>query len=470
MFAGRACRFRFLSEPKKAELYPRFAVKSPESLRKRTRLLRFPGIRALCTALLACLPLSVQAEPYAYPVSNPFMATVAGTPERLQAAVPPEVDVQQVDLKVRVLPERHLPPALSQYRDLHYRVAWHDKPAPLIFLIAGTGSGYDSSRMDYLKRLFWQAGMHVIVLSSPTNHDFIAAASRSGMPGIAADDARDLHTAMSMALAKARNELDLEITSYRLAGFSLGALHAAFVAELDEHLGQFDFQRVLLLNPPVDLYASVRRLDALSYTRIAGVSDNDSFYEHIFQKLSRHFASRGNSDIQASLFEEIQSSPQALTDAELAMLIGAVFRFAAADLNFMSDLINGGGRYAPADQRLKVSTSLTPYLRRALFCDFSCYVETQLLPAWQSRNADGDLQQMAEQASLRHLSAFLHGNAKIAVVSNASELILTRDDYHFLAQTFGERAFLYPSGGHGGNLDYAPVARRYLQFLQGGSQ
>ncbi|HBT58794.1 MAG TPA: hypothetical protein DEA92_16945 [Pseudomonas sp.] len=93
-----------------------------------------------------------------------------------------------------------------------------------------------------------------------------------------------------------------------------------------------------------------------------------------------------------------------------------------------------------------------------------------MLPAWQSRNADGDLQQMAEQTSLRHLSAFLHGNAKIAVVSNASELILTRDDYHFLAQTFGERAFLYPSGGHGGNLDYAPVARRYLQFLQGGSQ
>ena len=153
MFAGRACRFRFLSEPKKAELYPRFAVKSPESLRKRTRLLRFPGIRALCTALLACLPLSVQAEPYAYPVSNPFMATVAGTPERLQAAVPPEVEVQQVDLKVRVLPERHLPPALSQYRDLHYRVAWHDKPAPLIFLIAGTGSGYDSSRNGYFGRL-----------------------------------------------------------------------------------------------------------------------------------------------------------------------------------------------------------------------------------------------------------------------------------------------------------------------------
>ncbi|WP_321347147.1 serine/threonine protein kinase [Halopseudomonas oceani] len=416
------------------------------------------------------MTLSAHAAPYDYPVANPFMATVTGTPERLRAPVPDEVDVQQTDLQVRVLPERHLPPALSQYRDLHYRVAWHDGPAPLIFLIAGTGSGYDSTRMDYLKRLFWQAGMHVIVLSSPSNHDFIAAASRSGRPGIAEDDARDLHTAMSMALQKAQSELGFKVTGYRLAGFSLGALHAAFVAELDSHLGQFHFERVLLLNPPVDLYASVRRMDELSYTRVAGVSDNDSFYEHIFQKLSRHFANRGNADIQTSLFEEIQNSPEVLNDAELAMLIGAVFRFSAADMNFMSDLINGGGRYAPADEDLKVSTSLTPYLRRALFCDFSCYVDTELLPSWQRRNAGGTLEQMAEQTSLHHIQSFLTDNPNIAAVSNASELILTRDDYYFLADTFGDRAYLYPTGGHGGNLDYEPVAERYLQFLAGDNQ
>ena len=75
-----------------------------------------------------------------------------------------------------------------------------------------------------------------------------------------------------------------------------------------------------------------------------------------------------------------------------------------------------------------------------------------------------------ETGRIENVAESTANDAKIAVVSNASELILTRDDYHFLAQTFGERAFLYPSGGHGGNLDYAPVARRYLQFLQGGSQ
>ncbi len=423
----------------------------------------------LCAGLLFSFTFSVSAEPFAYPETNPFMATVAGTPEELKAPVPDEIDVQQDDLSVRVLPDRKLPPALSRYRDLHFRVAWQDEPAPLMFLIAGTGSGYDSSRMDYLKRLFWQAGMHVIVLSSPSNHDFIAAASNSGMPGVGAEDARDLHTAMTLALQKAQDKKGFEVTEYRLAGFSLGALHAAFVAELDSHLGQFNFNKVLLLNPPVDLYASVGRLDELSYTRIEGVSDTESFYEHIFKKLSRHFAERGNSDIQASLFYEIQNSPEALTDPELAMLIGAVFRFSAADLNFMSDLINNGGRFAPVGKELKVSTSLTPYLRRALFCDFTCYVNSQLWPAWEAKNAGRSIEDMAYETSLRSLHEFLRGNPHIAAVSNADDLILTRQDYEFLADTFGERAYLYPHGGHGGNLDYQPVAERYMTFLQGGN-
>ena len=424
----------------------------------------------ICTGLLFAIAFTAQAEQFDYPETNPFMATVAGTPNELKVPVPDEVDVQQGDLAVRVLPDRKLPPALSNYRDLHFRVAWHDEPAPLIFLIAGTGSGYDSSRMDYLKRLFWQAGMHVIVLSSPTNHDFIAAASNSGMPGMGAEDARDLHTAMSMALDKAQDEKGFEVTEYRLAGFSLGALNAAFVAELDTHLGQFNFSKVLLLNPPVDLYASVGRLDDLSYTRIPGVSDNDSFYEHIFQKLSRHFAQRGNSDIQANLFYEIQNSPEALSDPELAMLVGAVFRFSAADLSFMSDLINHGGRYVPADKELKVSTSLTPYLRRALFCDFSCSINTQLWPAWEALNAGRTIDEMAYETSLRSLQAFLHDSPNIAAVSNADDLILTQNDYRFLADTFGERAYLYPHGGHGGNLDYPQVAERYMDFLQGDAQ
>ncbi|PRB82085.1 serine/threonine protein kinase [Pseudomonas sp. MYb185] len=424
----------------------------------------------LYVSLLALAGSLAHADDSSYPVTNPFLATIVGTPPQLAAPVPPETEVRQTDLAVTVLPERHLPPALSRYHDLHYRLAWHNEPAPLIFLIAGTGSGYSSPRLDYLKRVFWQAGMHVIILSSPTNHDFIAAASRSGLPGLGLSDARDLHTAMSMAVEHARDKKNLQITEYRLAGFSLGALNAAFVAHLDQSLRQFNFTRTLLLNPPVDLYASIRRLDALARTQLDGVSSGDSFYEHIFQKLARYFAESGGTDIEGGLFYGIQSSDSALTDAEMAMLIGAVFRFAAADLNFMADLVTEGGRYAPAGEKLKVSTSLTPYLRRALFCDFSCYLETQLWPVWNNANDGKSIDDMAWDTSLYSIAGFLRDNPNIAALTNADDFILTADNYRFITETFGERALLYPHGGHGGNLQHRDVVATMLHFMEGDVQ
>ena len=424
-------------------------------------------LRYLCISLAIWVSLPALADEPGYPITNPFLATIVGTPPQLIAPVPDETEIRQTDLAVRALPERHLPPVLSRYQKLNYRLAWHNEPAPLVFLIAGTGSGYDSPRLDYLKRAFWQAGMHVIILSSPTNHDFIAAASHSGLPGLGRSDARDLHSAMSLAVEHARNEKNLQISEYRLAGFSLGALNAAFVAELDQSLQQFNFSRTLLLNPPVDLYASIQRLDALARTQLDGVSSGESFYEHIFQKLARYFEQSGGTDIEEGLFYGIQSSDSALTDAEMAMLVGAVFRFAAADLNCMADLITEGGRYAPAGETLKVSTSLTPYLRRALFCDFGCYLETQLWPDWSSRNEGKGIEDMAWETSLYSIAPFLRDNPDIAALTNADDFILSADNYQFIADTFDERAFLYPHGGHGGNLQYLDVVSQILAFMEG---
>ena len=427
-------------------------------------------LQLLCLTLTPLIVMTAQANDLpAYPITNPFLATIVGTPPQLVWPVPEEPAIRQTDLLVRVLPERKLPPVLSRYQELHYRLAWHDQPAPLVFIIAGTGSSYDSPNLNYLKRLFWEAGMHVIVLSSPTNHDFIAAASHSGLPGLGQKDARDLHSAMSLAAEHARNTKNLQISEYRLTGFSLGALNAAFVAHLDQDLQQFNFTRTLLLNPPVDLYTSIRRLDALARTQVDGVSSGNSFYEHIFQKLARYFEQRGGLDIESGLFYGIQSSDSALTDAELATLIGAVFRFAAADLNFMADLINEGGRYFPADKQLKVSTSLTPYLRQALFCDFGCYLETQLWPDWSSRNDGKSIEDMAWETSLHSIAPFLRENPNIAALTNADDFILTEDNYYFLAETFGDRAFLYPHGGHGGNLQHLNVVKQILMFMEGDS-
>lgn len=74
---------------------------------------------------------------------------------------------------------------------------------------------------------------------------------------------------------------------------------------------------------------------------------------------------------------------------------------------------------------------------------------------------------MAWHTSLRSIENFLASHSGIAALTNADDLILSREDYDFLHQTFGERAFLFPRGGHGGNLQHQTVVERMLSFIQG---
>ena len=65
----------------------------------------------------------------------------------------------------------------------------------------------------------------------------------------------------------------------------------------------------------------------------------------------------------------------------MAMLIGTSFRFSAADIAFTSDLINRRGLIIPPKYPISEGTSLTPFLKRALQCDFDCYLSLEF---WKS--------------------------------------------------------------------------------------
>ncbi|KAB7938102.1 serine/threonine protein kinase, partial [Klebsiella pneumoniae] len=49
-------------------------------------------------------------------------------------------------------------------------------------------------------------------------------------------------------------------------------------SHLDESRRSFNFKKVLLLNPPVNLYTSVSNLDKLVETQVKGITDSRTFY------------------------------------------------------------------------------------------------------------------------------------------------------------------------------------------------
>lgn len=421
----------------------------------------------ICT-LLACWQVQA-ANPhteYAYPYNNSFQATIVGTPPELQPKLVADNKIRQRDYRLRLRPEREqsLPSNFWPVKTFTYRLAKQKHSAPLIFIIAGTGASFDSGKTEFLKKLFYGAGFHVVQISSPTSYDFMVAASASATPGYSPQDANELYQVMLKIKHKHRR---LPVSSWHLTGYSLGGLHAGFVSQLDSQQQQFNFKRVLLLNPPVNLYTSVSNLDRMANVYLPGLNEGHNFFQEIFDKLAAYYERKGNFSAEFSDLDELQNSQQALSNEEMAMLIGTMFRFTAADISFTSDLINRRGLITPLDSKISDRTSLTPMLELALNCDFSCYMQQQLLPHWQQKYQGQDLEQLIAQTSIYAIEQHLQENQQLAVLHNQDDVILGEGDLGYLQQHLQQRLLLFPNGGHMGNLEYAPVAEKIMEFFHG---
>lgn len=427
------------------------------------RLTTWLGGLLFCVSAVAA---DIDVESYGYPLVNPFEATIATTPPALRPILPDDADINQRDYSVLLRPDREFE-LLDNFwpvTRMRYRLAKQKGRAPLIFIIAGTGAHYASGTTEYLKKLFYGAGFHVVQLSSPTSYDFMASASRFATPGYSPDDAEDLYRAMQAVRAQ---HPKLEVSEFLLTGYSLGALHAAFVSHIDETRRAFNFKRVLMLNPPVNLYTSISNLDKLVQTRVQGIDNSTNFYDLVLGKLTRYFNDKGGFDINEAMLYDFQQSKEQLTNEQMAMLIGTAFRFSAADIVFTSDLLNRRGLITPRGYHITESTSLTPFFEMSLRCDFDCYMTEQLVPMWRARYDGGSLNQLVQQTSLYALEDYLKSSDKIAVMHNADDLILGPGDLGFLRRTFGDRLTLYPHGGHCGNLNYRVNSDAMLEFFRG---
>lgn len=422
--------------------------------------------------LLVCLcstPVSAAQstgqQDYPYPLSNPFEATIAGTPLALMPSLPRSSDIRQKDFSFLLRPEREHRLsgnfwAVKRYR---YRLAWQTGEAPLIFIIAGTAARYDATGMEYLKKLFYGAGFHVVQLSSPTSYDHMVSASAGATPGYSPRDAAELYAIMQRIQERHQQ---LQISGRHLTGYSLGGLQAAFLSELDSREQAIGLHRTLLINPPVNLLTSVSNLDRMARVKIDDVPAGESFYQSLFDRLARFFESKGRFDLNEAMLFEFQQSSDRLDDQRLALLIASAFRLAAADISFVSDLINRRGLITPAEQRIHDGSSLSPFFKQALLCDFNCYLKEQLLPDWrQHYRPQGTLQQLVQETSLYALENHLHTNRQLAVMHNADDIILGTGDLEFLARILGQRLLLYPTGGHLGNMSFQPNAAAILEFF-----
>ncbi len=417
---------------------------------------------ALMAGLAAWLAAGAYAQdaPYAYPIHDKFKATVVGTPQALQKALP---EIPLKEARLTVFPGRRAPDYLWYEAQLRYAYAFQDQPAPLIFIIAGTGGAYNGARTNALGRAFYSAGYHVVLLSSPTLPNFMVSASSTGVPGEAVQDAQDLYRVMMMIRERHRD--DIGVTGYYLTGYSLGGFNAAFVAWLDDQRHEFDFHKVLLINPPVRLYESMSILDRMLQSIPGGMDNFNSYYDKVVREFNVLYSSAERlefgEDFLYAVFRQLQPR-----DDELAALIGLSFRFSAANLMFSADLMTNYGFIKPSNVHLDRNSSPGDYAKVAMRLGFTDYFHRFFYPYYNARLAQPiSREAMIGRMSLERIADYLHTSDKLFVMHNRDDLILGNGGIDFISSVFGARAKIYPYGGHLGNMLYAENIDYMLQVM-----
>ena len=390
-------------------------------------------------------------EPYEYPYTNPYLATVAGTPEALQAQ-PPVLKLRTAHLPVDA--QRRIPRPLRYGRRFEYSYALQSGPAPLVFVIAGTGGYHSGASNRGLMQGFHAAGYHVVGITSPTHPAFIIAASRTMVPGNLAHDAADITRVMQgivTALGK-RHGRRFAVRGFHVAGYSLGGIHAAFIAHQDSTAQQFNFERVVLINSPVSLYSSISKLDRMLENIPGGVDNFNKYFSTIVRQISDAYTRSTSIEFNQDLvYAAFKANPP--TNEDLAALIGSAFRLAAANMIFTADAMTDFGFIKPKEVRLLRRTSVADYLQVALRVGLTDYFHEFFWPYYQEEHPNWDRARFAAAQSLAHIEDYLRGANHIVAVHNHDDIILERNEIDFFARVFGDRVRIYPYGGHLGNLN-----------------
>lgn len=420
---------------------------------------------SLCSTVVMA---SASTTDYGFPLQNPYAATIIGTPTEFKADLPAFTRIPSSEHTLQMPDARDIPDVLWYHRTgLKYAVTAQRKKAPLVFAIAGTGAGHHTAKMRLFQRAFYQAGFHVITLSSPTFSNFMVNASKTAIPGNLEEDSADLYKVMQMIKDK---HSGLEVSDYYLIGYSLGASQAAFVSRLDEQEKAIGFKKVMMINPPLSLFNSVKKLDKMLVENIPGGVDNfNAFFKSFMRNVSAFHRDHQKLSITGPDFFYQAFREKDIPDWRMKAIIGVAFRISSSDMVFTTDLFNNLGYVMPKNTPLETTTSLTEYAKASRRLGFTDYVDEVYVPYFSRANGDSR-DEIIAQSSLLSIKDYLQQSDKIGLMHNENDPILMAGEIDTIKSLFPGRAMVYPYGGHCGNMEYKDNVAYMVDFFSGSNQ
>ena len=298
---------------------------------------------------------------------------------------------------------------------------------PLVFLIPGFGCPYYDKTVSCLAGIIAKHGFHVAVLHSPSHPDFLMSSHRSGIGGVVSDDGRDALVGI-LAISKQLAHLGVDFKKTHLVGYSMGALNAAFARHLDRR-EQDMFERVVLINPPVDLAHGTVQLD--------------SFVDALAMPKLEKAALMMKATLAIIAPKKIRRNQQALTERflerpfwterDLRALIGYTF----------SNTVSGGIKTASILGALEDDHNVRT---------FSDFCEIATVPYYRKLYPEATTAQYFENESLLKIGPALARDRNVHVLHNENDFLVRPRDVQWLKNHFTGNAQIFERGGHLGNL------------------
>ena len=421
-------------------------------------------MKKLLNKIVLFLILSLTAFSYNFPIEDPYSATIIGSATMMTPGVSENIPLKVYEIQIK--DKKEIPDVFWYASKFKFSFSKQkNKKAPLIFVLAGTGSDYSAIRVKFMQRIFHDAGYHTIAISSQMSQQFMISASTNAIPGMLIRDNEDIYKAMKLAYNKIKDQVD--VTDFYIMGYSLGGANAAVLSYIDEKEKAFNFKRVFMVNPPVELYDSAVKLDKYldDYTggKSAGIERLlNTTLARVKGGLTSEYANIGADTIYEIVKGDI------LSDTEKKAYIGLAFRLTSTDLNFISDFITKSHIYTKNPEKVDKFTNMKEYFKAVNFATFEDYVNKIGFPYYKKYNKDFTIEDLKREASLKVIEDYLRTSPKIAAVTNADELIFNEKDIDYLKDVFKDRLIIYPKGGHCGNMFYKENVDVMLKFINEG--
>ncbi len=384
-------------------------------------------------------------QPYRYPFRDPYLATITIAMLNADGLTP---GLRREVVHVPVLPGRNNLPSLEGRGEASLAFYRQNDAAPLLFILSGIGSSPYFGLATYYASLFHHEGFHVVILPSPMNWNFALAASRSGAPGYAPEDARDLYDVMQKTLGILRERFRLTITGVDFMGVSLGALEGAYLSVIDADQRKIGIGRYLLVNPPLDLSYALKALDQWAALQDQfGKDRSDMIHGRALAIVERSSA-------------EVRKDPSAIgrladqfsgfTTEELQFLIAQYVQTMLPELVYVTQAIHDQHVLAAEKDQMRKR------LQEAKGFTLMDYSEKIAAPslARQAAGFPADTESMNRRGSMMAILERLRRNPRVHLMHNADDVLADPASIAEVKAAMGDRMIVYPLGGHLGNLWY----------------